>query len=74
MIHRALVALAGKEGEARWYGGVHIFAGLETDRADDAMAPEMKRLEALLREALWAVAHGNPAAGPFTHRFPDCCL
>ena len=59
--------------EARWYDGEDVFAGVGTDRADDAMEPEMKRLEGEFWQALWAVAHGDPASGPFADRFPDWC-
>ena len=33
----------------------------------------MKRLEGAFWQALWNVAHGDPAEGPFAERFPDWC-
>ncbi|MBE9559066.1 MAG: YkgJ family cysteine cluster protein [Proteobacteria bacterium] len=73
LIHGVLVALGDRQAEARWYDGQDVFAGVGIDRADDAMEPEMKRLEGEFWRALWAVAHGDPAAGPFADRFPGWC-
>jgi hypothetical protein len=73
LTHGVLVALTEKDAEARWYDGEDVFADVGTDRADDAMEPEMKRLEGKFWQTLWAVAHGDPAAGPFADRFPDWC-
>lgn len=73
LTHGVLVALRQADSEARWYDGEDVFADVGTDRADDAMDPEMKRLEGAFWQALWNVAHGDPAEGPFAERFPDWC-
>lgn len=73
LTHGVLVALRDEGAEARWYDGEDVFAGVGTDRADEAMAPEMKRLEGEFWRTLWDVAHGEPAAGPFADRFPAWC-
>jgi Fe-S-cluster containining protein len=74
LTHGVLVALKEPDAEARWYDGEDVFAGVGTDRADEAMEPEMKRLESEFWQSLWDVAHGDPAAGPFADRFPDWCV
>ena len=73
LTHGVLVALKDVSAEARWFDGEDVFAGVGTDRADEAMDPEMKRLEGEFWRALWDVAHGDPAAGPFADRFPGWC-
>lgn len=73
LTHGVLVALRDANAEARWYDGEDVFVHVGTDRADDAMDPEMKRLEGEFWRTLWDVAHGAPAAGPFAERFPDWC-
>ncbi|MDH5557345.1 MAG: YkgJ family cysteine cluster protein [Alphaproteobacteria bacterium] len=74
LTHGVLTALKDENAEARWYDGEDVFANVGIDRADDAMNPEMKQLESEFWHALWAVAHGEPADGPFADRFPDWCL
>lgn len=73
LTHGVLVALKDGQAEARWYDGEDVFADVGIDRADEAMDPEMKRLEGEFWQALWNVAHGDPATGPFAERFPDWC-
>lgn len=73
LTHGVLVALGDENAEARWYDGQDVFAGVGIDRADDSMEPEIKRLEGEFWRALWAVAHGDPAAGLFVDRFPGWC-
>ncbi len=71
--HGVLAALRDEGAEARWYDGEDVFAGVAIDRADEAMDPEMKQLEGEFGRTLWAVAHGDPAAGSFADRFPGWC-
>lgn len=73
LTHGVLVALTDENAEACWYDGEDVFAGVGRDRADEELAPEMKRLEGEFWQILWAVAHGDPATGPFADRFPDWC-
>lgn len=69
LTHGVLTALQEPDAEERWYDGENVFAEVAADSADDAMDPEMKRLEGEFWQALWAVAHGEPASGPFADRF-----
>lgn len=73
LAHGVLVALRDEGADARWYDGEGVFAGVAIDRADEAMDPEMKRLEGKFWQTLWAVAHGDPPGGVFAERFPDWC-
>lgn len=74
LAHGVLVALGDTGAEARWYDGEDVFAGVAIDRADAAMDGEVKRLEGEFWQTLWAVAHGDPATGPFADRFPGWCV
>lgn len=73
LTHGVLVALKEENAAERWYEGEDVFSAVGTDRADDAMNAEMKRLEAVFWQTLWDVARGEAAAGPFADRFPDWC-
>lgn len=68
-----LRALKEPDAEARWYDGEDVFRGVGLDRADEAMDPDMKRLEAAFWQALWATAQGDAATGVFAERFPAWC-
>lgn len=69
LTHGILVALKQPDAEERWFDGEDVFADVAVDQADETMDPEIKRLEGEFWQSLWAVAHGEPASGPFADRF-----
>lgn len=69
LIHGVVVALQEADAEERWYDGEDVFADVAVDHADETMDPEMKRLESEFWQALWRVAHGEPAPGTFSDSF-----
>ncbi len=73
LTHAVLVALGTADAEARWYDGEDVFAGVAVDQADRRLDDETRRLESEFRQALCAVAGGDPPDGPFADRFPRWC-
>lgn len=73
LTHAVLVALRVPDAEARWYDGVDVFTGVQTDEADRPTDADTRRVEAEYRRILWAVAHGDAADGPFAESFPPWC-
>lgn len=74
LTHAVLAALTTPHAEARWYDGEDVFAGVGVDDTDRSASPDSRRREAEFREALWAVAHGEPTPpGPLADGFPAWC-